>query len=346
MVATKKTPAKKATAKKAPVKKAEQVEVPMTLVIPTGQYANIQPSVTGRGATFEEAQRDALLQAESFYKSVGSPASLTLNLPKDSQSAPANDITVSSDDDTIQYKPQVCAVTGTVVEFDEATHKYKGDWLSGSAFSGRYKKEFDRDNIGAAFAAKHEVPVEEVFAMWDTNAEASTSLGTAVHAALELYGKYLALSVKTKGDTTSALHKNPILRDIVTSFYAGREDEQAFYEPFVANEEFGLCGFIDRLLVVDRATKTVRVQDYKTNPNIFKKADILPPFKGVVDNTSLGAYWLQLSFYAFILEEAGYVVQGLDIFNHNGEEWSEYSHDVIDVGPEVRKIRGNRGTAL
>lgn len=333
----------KAPAKKKPAaKKAPLVEVPMTLVIPTGQYANIQPSVVGKGTTFEEAQRDALLQAESFYKSVSSPASLTLNLQSTTETiAPAaTDITVASEDESIVYKPQTCAVTGAVVEFNEATHKYKGDWLSGSAFSGRYKKEFDRENIGAAFAKKHEVPVEEVFAMWDTNAEASTSLGTAIHAALELYGKYLALSTKTKGDASSALHKNPILADIVTSFYAGREHEQAFYEPFVANQQYGLCGFIDRLLVVDRATKTVRVQDYKTNPDIFKSTSVLAPYKGVVDNTSLGAYWLQLSFYAFILEEAGYNVEGLDVFNFDGREWTTYSHDVIDVGPEVRRIRG------
>ena len=52
----------------------------------------------------------------------------------------------------------------------------------------------------------------------------------------------------------------------------------------------------------------------------------------------LDLHWLQLSFYAYILKQYGYTVEGLDVYwlNPNklvtGENaWEEFSHDVIDI---------------
>jgi hypothetical protein len=102
-----------------------------------------------------------------------------------------------------------------------------------------------------------------------------------------------------------------------------------------------LCGSIDRLQIVDRKKKIVRIQDYKTDGNIHEKKYQLSdsPFKKVMGNELLDLHWLQLSFYAFILSLKGWKVEGLDIFWLNPEKlvkgdaepWEKYSSDVIDI---------------
>lgn len=303
------------------------VEFEMTAVIPVAQYANIQPVVKTTGKTFEEARDLALEQIQSIWNQTGEkPVQLVSSAPVAANTAITGQV---------KYEKKRCAVSKTEVLFDPIAHKYvdgEGNkYLSGSAFADKFKKPFARDEIAKVFATKHGVDVDDVLAMWQLNGETSTSFGTSIHNGLELYGKYLELSKKTKGTSESALHSHPIIRDIVESFYEGREEEDAFYEVFVANGSEKLCGFIDRLLSVDRKKKIVRVQDYKTNPDIRKAATILPPFKGVVENNTLGAYWLQLSFYGYILESHGYTVEGLDIFHHDGEKWTTYSREMIDI---------------
>lgn len=296
---------------------ATPVEFDLTAVIPTYQYANIQPTVHTTGETFEEARDKALVQMKSIWDQVAEGGK-TLNLPIQQTTSAS-------------FVDQICQVSGTKVPFDAVAHKYAHGWTGGSTFAHRYKKPFLKEFMAGKMATSYGVKAEDILAMWAANSEASTSLGTAIHAALELYGKFSNLSLKIKGTHESSLHKNPILTDIVNKFYQGRSNEDAGYEIFVADAEKKFCGFIDRVLYVDRDKKIVRVQDYKTNPDINKKETILSPFNGVVDNTTLGAYWLQLSFYAYILAKAGYTVQGLDIFNLENGEWVTYQHDVVDI---------------
>lgn len=303
------------------------VKFALTATIPVYQYANLQPTIETEAETFEQAKSEALQQMKQIWDQVaeGGKKLETGTTPQPNNAA---------------WAVKVCDFTANEVLMDEANHTYQdtqgNKYLSGSSFAHRYEKPFDAKSIGTAYASKHGVDVKDILSMWQTNAEASTSLGTAIHAALELYGKYLQLSEKTKGSSESALHKNPILAPIVTQFFAGREKEEAMYEAFVVDTDKHLCGFIDRLLIVDKEKKIVRVQDYKTNPDINKKKQVLAPFKDIVEGTSLGLYWLQLSFYAYILTQAGYTVEGLDIFNYDGKKWVTYTHDVIDIGSELK----------
>nr|DAV76436.1 MAG TPA: ATP dependent helicase [Caudoviricetes sp.] len=300
----------------------------LTAVIPTAQYANLQPEIETTGKSYEEAQELALQRMTELWNRVCEPGK-ELHVGQK----------VATPTEDISYERVASGITGVEVLFDPITHSYKGlngeDYLSGSAFASKYKSEFDAARISSAMADKYKVPAHSITSMWNLNGEVSTSLGTAVHNALELYGKYLQLSNAIKGTDESALTKNEIIRPLVQSFFKDRENEKAGYEVFVANESHRLCGFIDRLLIVDEEKRICRVQDYKTNHSIERKETILPPFKGVVESTVLGAYWLQLSFYAYILQQAGWTVQGLDIFNWEGGEWKTYQHDVIDISKEV-----------
>lgn len=309
---------------------SEIVTFELSGTIPTADFGNLEPKVVGQGQNNEEAREDALRQMEELWNRTCMPGRELKVAKQVANLVPAQ---------TNSYEKVVCEVSGAEVLFDEAAHKYTDSegrrYLSGSTFASRYKNKFEADLIGGRMAKKFDVPTEDILGMWSLNGNVSSSLGTAVHNALELYGKYLQLSLKTKGTNESALTKNELLRPVVESFFAGRENEDARYEMFVADKNHLLCGFIDRLVIVDAKNKVCRVQDFKTNASINKSETIKAPFNGVVPSTTLGSYWLQLSFYAFILKEAGWTVEGLDIFNYEDGKWKTYSTDVVDISSEI-----------
>lgn len=176
---------------------------------------------------------------------------------------------------------------------------------------------------------KHGADPDKIQAMWKLNAEASSTFGTAVHAALQLRGEYAELSRQVKdGSVESATTSNPVLRPIVEAFFEDHDHEKAFYEAFVADPATRSCGLIDRLVVDEDG---LWVEDYKTNASVEKEETILPPFKGIIPNTSLGVYWLQLSYYAHILMAHGRRVKGLRVHHWTGTKWETHESPVIDL---------------
>lgn len=313
---------------------ADKPRVKLTLgaTLPTDiPYENVQPIVEVEADSWDEARTIALTEIKAIADRVRSK----------------NPFTILQEVTPVQSAKleQLTDIDGVKILWDPLTHRYQGNYLSGSAFSHKFIQEFPSDRISGAMASKFGVDREELLRMWSTNAEASTSLGTAIHAALELYGKYQNISLATKGNLDSVTHKNVYLSKIVKKFYQDKQNDDAEYEVFVADEYNKLCGFIDRLKIIDRKKKIARVQDYKTNPDITKKKDILPPFKGMIDSTELGAYWLQLSFYAYILKLKGWTIEGLDIYNIYPVEYESgftikidsYEHEVIDISQALEE---------
>lgn len=296
----------------------EPFSITISATIPTQQYGNIQPTFTVFGETHEEAMNLALQQIKDVWDR-------TAPKPLDVR-----------DLDTFPRLPGEelrCWASGTRVKFDPVEHTYSTPdgkrWLSGSTFAGRYKSDFNGPAIASKMAAKYGVEAAQILNMWDLNRDASATVGTAVHAALELRGKYSELSRAIKdGSVESAVSKNPILAPIVESFFEGREDEDARYEVFVADPARAHCGLIDRLVIEPDG---LVVEDYKTNTDLDKKETIQPPFKGLVPNTQLGAYWLQLSFYARILKAHGKTVKLLRVHHWNGDDWVSYEREPIDL---------------
>lgn len=294
--------------------------VTMAATIPVAQYANLQPTFEAEADTHDEAMEIALRQIKDVWDR-------TAEKP----------LRVRDLDNTLTLPPgkeHRCWASGTRVTFDAVTHTYStGDgrrWLSGSTFASRYKSEFQSMLIARMVAEKHSVEAAEILAMWELNRDASSTVGSAVHMALQLRGQYADLSRTTKGGTLEAcLTKNPILLPIVESFFATRAEEDARHEVFVADPKRAHCGFIDRLVIDDDGG--LWVEDYKTNGQLDKAEKILPPFADVVEPTKKGAYWLQLSFYGRILAVHGKTVNGLRIHHWTGDEWLTYEHELIDL---------------
>lgn len=293
-------------------------KVTISATIPVAQYGNIQPTFEAEGETHEAAMELALQRIKDVWD----------------RTAPKPLEVRKIDTPRLIFGEELrCWASGTRVTFDEVSHVYStGDgrkWLSGSTFAGRYKSDFNAPLVAGKMATKYEVDAAEIIEMWELNNSASQTVGTAVHKALQLRGEYGDLSRAVEdGTLESALSKNEILRPIVEAFFESREHEKAAYEVFVADPVRAHCGFIDRLVIEDDG---VWVEDYKTNADLLKKETIKVPFKDLVSNDKLGAYWLQLSFYSRILIAHGYTVKGLRIHHWVDGAWKTYEHGVIDL---------------
>lgn len=286
------------------------------------QYGNLSPTFEVEGESFEAAIERGLQQMKYVWDRTGEQP---IDIERGRKKVPAGEILT-------------CWASGTQIYFDPIAHIYRdaqgNQYLGGSTFAGRYKSEFAGATISKKMADKHGVDARNILSMWALNAEASSTFGTSVHAALQLRGEYAELSRAVKdGELDSALTSNPVLRPIVESFYETREHEVAKYECFVADAKRKHCGLIDRMVIEDDG---VWVEDYKTNADILKSTTIKAPFKGIVPNNSLGAYWLQLSFYSRILIVHGKNVKGLRIHHWTADEegayhWVTHEHPVIDL---------------
>lgn len=269
------------------------------------------------------------------------------------------DLVNSSTDDekkssTVKYSSRLI---GKTIELKEVGgHRRLDGYMSGSKFPEQFYSPFEKSDVLAAISKKFGVDEGAVEAMWELNSKASTGYGTAIHAALENYDKNRELGdkiksvkkYKTKPDLVGpnkALSRNPFIKYVVESFQEVLgDDSMVFTEEFIWDDAFKLCGSVDRIKVVDLGKRIIRIQDYKTDGDIHDKKYQLSssPFRTVLGNTLLDYHWLQLSFYAFILERAGWKVEGLDIFwlNPNklvaGEQpWECFSNDVVDISEAI-----------
>lgn len=318
-------------------------EISATAVIPTAQYANIQATITVEvGEDVEEAKAEALRHIEQISAQYAEIGKAIPQLHQDSSASPS-----------VAQKALTelaSELTGGKAFFEPDAHVYTNQFghkfLSGSEFAEKFSPEFNADFIIPKMEAKYGVDGKDIKDMWKTKAEASQHIGTAIHAALELYGKYVSVGLAIDRDKEdedkkwSHVHDNPILNQAVRSFYVNHQDEQAVYEGFVANNDALLCGSIDRLLITGE--KRCIVTDFKTNSNPLDKKGIpkleqvgspkflAEPF-GDLLNTKMNHYWLQLSFYAYILQLDGWIVEGLIIHHYDGIKWTDYHHEVIDI---------------
>lgn len=264
---------------------------------------------------------------------------------------------------TVEPKMYNSVLIGQNIELQEVNgHKRLEGYTSGSQFPEQFFAPFEEEQILEAMVKKYGVKAEDLKAMWAINSEVSTGYGTAIHAALENYDRNFVLGEKVRNyvkkptkanpegvlSANKALNRNPFLQKIVNDFhelFGG--DYVRFNEEFIWDKGLKLCGSVDRIKVIDLKKRIIRIQDFKTDADIHetKYQLVNSPFYALTqgENPTMGKelldyHWLQLSFYAFILQRAGWKVEGLDVYWVNGEKlakgenpWEEFSHEVIDI---------------
>lgn len=267
---------------------AKLTKYTLTAVVPVAQYANLQPSLEIEAESIEEAQAIALPYIEEFF-----------NKYSEKHKIGAEKRAASPD------RVELTDLFGNKIFYNDKTHEYTNSlgeiYLSGSQYAK--EEEFDADYWAEDIAKRHGLDKqaeEQIKAMWNVNSSASNSFGTAVHAAIELFGEHRELADKidmdlvtgerkkldAKTEKNSSMSKLPFLKEVVNKFFTEeRLAERARYEVLVVDHKNKRAGRIDRLLKNEDGTFSIR--DMKTNYKILKKEK--------------DTYGKQLSFYGDIL---------------------------------------------
>jgi len=214
------------------------------------------------------------------------------------------------------------------IDFDPIEHKYthEGKKLKGgTTVTAEYHDGFDRERIASAFASKRNIDMPDVLALWDSGGNIAAGFGTAIHAVLEHYFTW-----KDKWEDCKAMPNHPFLIQLIKELEEIRIDGNTRQEVLVSLVDKGVCGLVDDLLITGK--KTCRVRDYKITYNILENDKALyKPFTYLGSN-KLAKNFLQLSIYSYMLEMSGWKVEGIDIYNWNGE----WSHHMLE-GDTLRK---------
>ena len=228
-------------------------------------------------------------------------------------------------------------------------HIYLPHYMSGSRFPRKFFKQFtdeDKERVLDYYEREKDVKREDVEKTWEMKADIATGYGTAIHAAVELYYSHHKVGDKIKGKdgVNRAFSKNRFFAHIVKSLVEDLGPGKFLAEEFIWHKGLRFCGAIDILEIVDK--NTVIIHDEKTNDSVLKKVyqEKDSPFKKDVDNTQLGEYWLQLSFYAYILKQYGINTKELQIHHLDPERlvqgkrpWVHYKHDVVDISKALKE---------
>ena len=228
-------------------------------------------------------------------------------------------------------------------------HIYLPHYMSGSRFPRKFFKQFtdeDKERVLDYYEREKGVKRDVVENMWEMKADIATGYGSAIHAALEMYFTHYKDGEKIKGKDgiNKALSKNVFIRYIVQTLVNDIGPGKYLPEQFIWHEGLRFCGAIDLLEVIDK--NTVIIHDYKSstdvNHKVYQEND--SSFKKDVDNTQLGEYWLQLSFYAYILKQYGINTKELQIHHLDPERlvqgkrpWVHYTHDVVDISKALKE---------
>lgn len=295
-------------------------------VIAVSNYSNIQPIIE------TDSLEDGLKYLSDLAKSVGN-------------NDYADSVAKTPSAGEVKLKA-LKAMDGTEVYFNPKEHTYtdpdgKIKYLSGSAFANLVATPFDAQNI-AQKVAKDGLTADQVLKLWDMKNQVACDYGEAIHKAMETYQRFHVYGGVLGGEE-KILPNSPYLAELVKSFFTEeRKKEQALPEVFVANKELGMCGVIDRLVFLDKDSRTVEIQDFKSN-DLEKKATFIKEIREAypdVPKNKLGEYQFQLSFYATILKKMGYNVKTCRIFNLNDTQWDEESFKPLDLTKALEIVRG------
>jgi len=291
-------------------------------VIPTVQYGNLQPVIELEGEDLEEMQEVGLNHIKDLHSRF-------------------SDTELKETTHTISESVKMPSFNQDVeLDFDTSAHKYTyegKDLQSGSVYASSFYKKFDMQGIAKNCAKTWGVSAGDIADMWGSNGTVSSDFGTAIHKALEHYFDFKSngkiIVENTDKEDNPALPKHPILRNIIQQFdELDKTDGEFETEILVTDVEHNRCGIIDRLAILDREKKVCRVQDYKVNVGAEDESSNLKakaPYDELPKN-KLTKYQIQLSFYANILQQSGWTVEGIDVYVLE-DVWKVYQLDILDT---------------
>lgn len=226
---------------------------------------------------------------------------------------------------------------GIEILFNTRDHiyTYNGTVLkSATTFIKEFEDQFDSERISASCSNKWDESQDEILTMWNSNGEVAALFGTAIHAVLEHFFTHKKLGARIQKvagkDKNAAMPNHPFLQQLINSLETVRVDGDCYQEVCISCVKKGICGLVDDLYVVDRKKKICRIRDYKITFDILvDKKEMKAPF-GYLGSNKLAKNFLQLSFYAYLMTVSGWTVEGIDIFNWNGD-WKKHTLEGKDL---------------
>lgn len=215
---------------------------------------------------------------------------------------------------------------GKEIFFDVEKHEYtykKKVLQSATVFIKDYEEQFDAARVSERCAEKWGIDQDQILNLWESNGNAASGFGTAIHAVFEHYFTYKKIGEEVQNaagkEHNAALPNHPFLRQLIWDLEKIRVDGDCHQEALVSCVKKGLCGLVDDLYIVDRKKKICRIRDYKITFDIeVEKNDLKDPF-GYLGGSKLSKNFLQLSFYGYLMQLSGWTIEGIDIFNWDGE---------------------------
>jgi CRISPR/Cas system-associated exonuclease Cas4 (RecB family) len=214
----------------------------------------------------------------------------------------------------------------------EYIHKDNLKLNSVSSFIKFFSNPFDpTGKIIKKCAEKRGITVRQLQSEWDKTRDDACAKGTNIHSDIEYYIK----NKKIK-DNENKL--------IIKQFSKIKFEGTLYSEQLIYNKEYGLAGTID--LVEILPDNKVYIHDFKTNKKLNKKGffnietrqtqKMLYPVN-YLEDANLIHYAIQLSTYAFLVEENGYWVEKLQLFYVNNKN-KIVIYDIPFVREDVLKM--------
>lgn len=273
----------------------------ITATIPTTQYGNIQPEIIVEAETYAKAKSIAMRRLQAIWDSYGErPLVKQVRVQRASVKSSFEEITT---------------FTGEKIRWYADRHEYTdldgNHLISGSEYAKSFDKPFDTAMLSGKVGAKYKVEPSTIADVWKCNSKISTTFGNALHLAMEQWFKYKHAAC---GDKEYNLAKPTFLREAVLTFPL--KDANVLPEIVVSWVAKKMAGTIDGIEIVDEAKKIINILDYKSDTDVEK---------------NLPKHFRQLSYYAKILQLAGWSVGKLVVWNYTDGKWTAHESDVLEV---------------
>lgn len=196
------------------------------------------------------------------------------------------------------------------MHFDKENHIYtlNGKELkSVSSWIEQFVPEFNANIVSSVMSRTSEMSPEEIRAKWELKGKIAREQGNWIHDSIQYYLKY----------------DNEFENEPVKEFKKHQTDNTYYSEMIVYDDEY--AGTIDLIEVIKKGK--VKLHDFKTNENLYKKKGKLKePYKDL-ENTPMNKYRLQLSKYKEMLEK----MKDVEVVELNIWWWDEMKFKIIKI---------------
>lgn len=197
-----------------------------------------------------------------------------------------------------------------MLSFCHDSHTYTVDGkelMSVSNWIDQFVPEFNANIISSVMSRKSDMSPEEIRAKWALKGKIAIEQGNYIHDSVQYYLKY-----------------DPEFENEPVAEFKKLQTKNTYYsEVIVYDEEY--AGTIDLIEVL--GDKKVKIHDFKTNADLYKKKGKLKaPYKDI-ENTPINKYRLQLSKYKEMLEK----MKGVEVVELNIWWWNEGKFEIISV---------------